>query len=381
VSGRRLAKALQAEGKDGSPRSNPVVVTLAMCDSGQPGSVLVPGGSIAHELHASGIPWVFASQFPLTKVGSVRMTEALYPGLLRGDDPRQVLYEVRRRLYMSAQLDHDWASVVAYASVSGDFEGQVTRFFERQTRRAIEIGLDRADNTKPGPTMEAVLNDVMSHLALWQARLPLGQGGQERLQRAECYGVQGATFKRIGLLRYSQAKREPQQRDMGEAALRQSLAHYRRAMEEWSLDEDKHHWVSTQAVSLSAVLREPLDPDIYHLAYILANRHLKQLSSPSAQAWAHGTIAELEMLGLHHRSDQKATEEEVRRRVVEHCKQIVALMGEQSFHVASTRRQFQRYVDYWQGQWEHIAKAAVAALSLTAPRDGTSQPSELPPYA
>lgn len=107
VSGKRLAKAMQAESEDGTKRSQPLMVTLATCDSGNPGSILVPGGSIAHDLHTAGIPWVFASQFPLTKVGSVRMAEALYPRLLRGDDPRLVLYEVRRQLFMRAERDHD----------------------------------------------------------------------------------------------------------------------------------------------------------------------------------------------------------------------------------------------------------------------------------
>ncbi|MEW6599698.1 MAG: CHAT domain-containing protein, partial [Nitrospirota bacterium] len=103
VSGKRLAEALQAEGKNGSCRSQPLMVTLMTCDSGNPGSVLVPGGSIAHDLHAAGIPWVFASQFPLTKAGSVRITSGLYPRILRGEDPRQALYEVRRKLHMSAE--------------------------------------------------------------------------------------------------------------------------------------------------------------------------------------------------------------------------------------------------------------------------------------
>jgi len=72
VDGTRLAAALRAGNRDGRGRSEPVMVTLATCDSGQTGSVLVPGGSIAHDLHAAGIPWVLASQFPLKKRGSVR---------------------------------------------------------------------------------------------------------------------------------------------------------------------------------------------------------------------------------------------------------------------------------------------------------------------
>ncbi len=54
-------------------------------------------------------------------------------------------------------------------------------------------------------------------------------------------------------------------------------------------------------------------------------------------------------------------------------------MGERSFEVDSTRRQFQRYIDYWgrKEEWRSIAEEAVSALS---PPGGLGQ-SELPPYA
>jgi hypothetical protein len=64
VEGRQLAQALRTVHLGEGARSHPNVVTLATCDSGNVGSVLVPGGSIAHDLHAFGIPWVVASQFP-----------------------------------------------------------------------------------------------------------------------------------------------------------------------------------------------------------------------------------------------------------------------------------------------------------------------------
>jgi CHAT domain len=374
VSGWRLAKALQAEEKDGSTRSHPVMVTLALCDSGHQGSMLVPGGSIAHELHAAGIPWVFASQFPLTKVGSVRMAEALYSTLLRGDDPRQVLYEVRRRLYMSAERDHDWASVVAYASVPGDFEEQVDNFFVRQTIRAIETCLERADNTADNTKKEEPLNDVQRYLTLWRGRLPTGPDVRARSRRARCYGIHGSTYKRIGLLHLARGER-----DTGKTALQEALRYYRQAMQEWSMDENNHYWASTQALSLGAVLGEAPDADTHHLACVLASRDLEQ-SLLDDRAWAHGTLAELKMLELYHRRDRKTTAADIQPQVVGHCKHLLELMGAQSFHVVSTRRQFQRYVDYWSEQWGQIAEAAVRALQPPAMCDSVSPLSDFPSY-
>lgn len=372
VSGKRLAKAMQAESENGTKRSQPLMVTLATCDSGNPGSILVPGGSIAHDLHTAGIPWVFASQFPLTKVGSVRMAEVLYPRLLRGDDPRLVLYEIRRQLFMRAERDHDWASLVAYSTVPGDFDDQVMTFFERQMQRAITVGLNRADNAGNDAEMNIALNASRKMLDLWKSRLPSGDGIKDRARRAECYGIHGSTWKRIGLLHYRKEKTTE-----GSKALEASLAWYRKSMEQWSMDEDKFHWVATQALSLMTVLRQAREPTTFLMARQLAERDLAK-SEGSRKAWAHGTLAELEMLATYHTPDKVARN--VKKKVRDHCKAIVELMGERSFEVDSTRRQFQRYIDYWgrkKEEWRSIAKEAVSALS---PPGGLGQ-SELPPYA
>lgn len=369
VDGKRLAKALLAESEDGTRRSQPLMVTLATCDSGNFGGVLTPGGSIAYDLHAAGIPWVLASQLPLTKVGSVRMTETFYPRILRGDDPRQALYEVRRQLYMNAERDHDWASIVAYAAIPSDFDDQVTAFFERQMRQAVNVALNHADNSTDDAELESALRTSIDWLDLWRSRLPKGKALKERVRRAECYGMYGSTWKRIGLLHY---KKEQVQK--GRDDLENSLAWYHKAMEQWGAEESRYHWVATQTLSLKAVLDKPKDPETWQVARIFAERDLA-MSEGSAKAWAHGTMAELNMLAKYHLPDQAAPQ--LKKAVQEHCEAIVRLMGEDSFEVYSTRRQFQRYLDYWpSADWNVIAKAAVAALSPS----GSKEQSELPPY-
>ena len=359
VDGKRLAKALQAEAKDGSKRSRPLMVTLATCDSGNPGSVLVPGGSIAHDLHTAGIPWVFASQFPLTKVGSVRMTEALYPRILRGDDPRLVLYEVRRQLFMHAERDHDWASLVAYSTVPNDFDDQVMTFFEMQSRRSIEVCLDLADATDDTDEMDLALNAAKEKLDLWKSRLPEGEGVKERIRRSECYGIHGSTYKRFGMLMYKK-EGDKKARDY----IEKSLAWYRRSMELWAMDEASYHWTATQFLSLSAVLKKSPDPDTFLMARKAAEFDLAK-PKKSITAWAHADLAELELLAKYHCPEKAAKNQ--KKSVREHCETIVYLMGEGSFHVDSTRRQFQRYLDYWckqRDEWQPIAKAAVRALAV-----------------
>ena len=76
VRGEELALALSTIG--GERGRLPAVVTLASCDSADQGSVLTPGGSIAHELHSSGVGLVVASQFPLSEDASVPFAEVFY---------------------------------------------------------------------------------------------------------------------------------------------------------------------------------------------------------------------------------------------------------------------------------------------------------------
>lgn len=100
-------------------------MTVASCQSGALGSIIDfagAGASVAHGLHAEGIPLVIASQFPLTFEGSVRMVELLYQGLLDGEDPRCLLHDLRGELKQLIPNAHDWASIVGYAALDERFE-------------------------------------------------------------------------------------------------------------------------------------------------------------------------------------------------------------------------------------------------------------------
>lgn len=387
ISGKRLAIALQAEQADGSRRSHPFWVTLATCDSGNPGSVLAPGGSIAHDLHTAGIPWVVASQLPLTKLGSVLLTEALYPRLLRGDDPRSALFEMRRQLARSARHDHDWASLAVYATLSEDFPEQVVLFFERQTRRAIEISLDQADSNSAQHSdsaqggevdlaqhaeVDQAIKKAEGYLAMWRKRLPEGDSTSDRLRRMECYGVHGSTFKRSALLLNRQDQPEESRKLLEKAA-----RYYERAMNEAAVAGSKYHWVATQAFSLHAALENEPDHDLHRLARFIARLQLGN-NDPSEQAWAHATLAELEMLSIlfHETPDDPSLEQAaLQSRIVTHCQDILKLMGPTSFHVASTRRQFERYLKHWKrDSWRDFAEAAVKTLK-------SEERGELPRYS
>lgn len=133
VDGEQLALALLPS-RSGRRAPDPLMVTLATCDSANQVAIVNPGGSVAHELHQLGVPWVIASQFPLTVTGSVMLVEDLYRELLRGTDPRVALHQVRQHLATQFRDRHDWATLVAYASFPVDFERQVDAFRKRAIR-------------------------------------------------------------------------------------------------------------------------------------------------------------------------------------------------------------------------------------------------------
>jgi len=146
ATGDQLAHALlPSRSRKGS--SDPMLVSLASCDSANQSAIVNPGGSVAHQLHRMGVPWVVASQFPLTVVGSVMLVEDLYAELLQGTDPRIALHRVRQHLATRFGDRHDWATLVAYASFPTDFDVQVDAFRQRAVKarrnRAFSL-VDRA---------------------------------------------------------------------------------------------------------------------------------------------------------------------------------------------------------------------------------------------
>lgn len=388
VDGQRLALALTGVGGDGHrATAPPTVVTLATCDSGNIGSVLTPGGSIAHELHAEDIPWVFASQFPLGMRASTLLTEALYAGLLAGSDPRVTLHHVRQRLRLELPSTHDWASLVAYAEVPADLSAQVDAFRARQTKGRLDVWFERMDALvgdrlqPPGaafrPGLDAALPEltrlgstVRAELAAWCDE-PMAR--REPRRRAARLAMRAAGEKRIAIV-YGSWPDDEDARSRRDEAYRLARRHYRAALKA----EPANHWAITQFLSLIATPALAATDALlmaatsahrrwWQTAWQLADWDAASASQGRARAWAHGTLAELELLGAVYAGDERTPQSRLEalvaecRRVCEACDD--ADNGEDRFPIASTQRQFQRYLDHWpRPQWQELAQAAVATL-------------------
>ena len=326
----------------------------------------------------------------VVKRGSAQITETLYPRLLLGDDPRQILYEVRRQLFMTSNRDHDWASLVAYGSLpsnTDEFTDQVTNFFERQIRRAIEVSFERADNcdkkqvdekqNAPEDVMQKkALEDVKLKLETWKQRLPTGESMEDRIRRANCYALYGTTYKRIAIITFNNNEKEQEANQAYEI----SWSNYKKAMNEMLIDDPKYYWMATQYLCLSAVKKDfKKDNDIYEFVYKLAMKDLNNVDKDT-QAWAHSSLAELELLSLFHQpSKDEVSIEKIELNVCKHCNKVIELMGAESFHTQSTTRQFKRYMNHWKKVHPNWKKIALAAVNILSPNT-TSTNEEFPTY-
>lgn len=384
VDGETLGVALRgAESSNVSGKPLPTFLSLATCDSGATDSVIVPGGSIAHELHRVGIPWVVASQFPLYMRASTIMVEALYRGLLAADDPRIVLYQLRQRLRIEAPETHDWASIVAYAVSPWDLDRQLEAFFDKQVRRRLEVRFKRLDElamscraagVSPAGEDEfaALSSAIREDHAVWIARSRTARNAKAL---AEALGMSGASEKRIaiacGLKAAScsdDAARAQAALEACDAAYRASRKAYRQAGEV----DPTNHWALTQFVSIVATPRL-MDSDERarqvrekYASWWSASRQIARWqlrgATGEARAWALGTLAELELLGsVYDAGYDTAQAIEV---IAQACRDIVEAVGSEAFAVASTRRQFERYLNDWKHErWRQQAQAAFDALA------------------
>jgi len=358
VDGRQLAAALRPHGKGGSGSlQSPTVVTIASCDSGNVGDVMVPGGSIAHDLHEAGIPLVIASQFPLTFAGSVVLAETLYERLLWGDDPRVVLHDLRQRLNLLRD-GHDWASIVAYAALPPDLEQQLTWVRAQQARRAAEAALAAYDRATPTPIKDSAalheqMRNVHSQLAAARQRLidaiPSEQTSADRAMLVELYGMLATMDKREAevLQRYAEQERDSKNptRKARELLL-SAQQHYKKGLSY----NRANHWHGTQYLFLCAILGQTRSKSIgdwMTLARFSAREETRD-GTPSQRAWAYASLLELAVLGIILGTDARPSSEQRLNSAREDAEAMLALVSMRSFEVYSTVSQFKRY-ELWSG--------------------------------
>jgi beta-lactamase superfamily II metal-dependent hydrolase len=351
VSGERFCSALTSVGRDSIHR--PTVVTVASCDSGNIGSVSIPGASFAHALHQAGIPLVVASQFPLSKEGSVPLVETIYQGLLWGEHPLLLLQRLRAELHARYTSNwHDWASLVVYEALPLKLADQLYFLRYHQSRRALDAALEKIDLTVQDQTKQSLpeLNDAVQ-LAVRQ--LPL-----EGQYAVECLGLRASANKRLAQAAFALAARSSHgvngwdQLDL----LEQAWVDYNEAVRRLLVKEGSEgttvqrvatlHWVLVQAVCLNAVLGRNAQEGRWETAKFSADLYCAH-NSPEERAYAFASLAELYLLRLAEASYDE-NQKDIKAKALSYADQLVGMYPFRSeFPVTSTLKQFQRYVDWW----------------------------------
>ncbi|HEY2815738.1 MAG TPA: CHAT domain-containing protein [Casimicrobiaceae bacterium] len=361
VTGERFASALTSVGRDTIHR--PAVVTVASCDSGNIGTVTIPGASFAHALHQAGIPLVVASQFPLSKEGSIPLGGVVYQGLLWGEHPLMLIQRLRAELHARyTSTWHDWGSLVVYEALPHTLAAQLDALRYWQTKRATEAALQRIDRAvlsqtaatpqreKAGETSLAKLDEAVE-LAI--ARLPFG--GQYAI---ECLGLRASARKRLAQAAFAfaaQSHRDATQhwRDPYDL-LEQAWIDYDEAVRHLLVNDATTvqrvttlHWVLVQAVSLAAVLGRDDAEERWAAAKLCADLYSGHVLLEE-RAWAFASLAELWLLRLTQPNSSDSDRQRFAALALDQVNRLVdAYPSRCEFPVTSTLRQFRRYVEWW----------------------------------
>ena len=370
VTGSDLALALAPTSAD---RHLPTVVTLASCDSGAQGSVITPGGSVAHDLHAAGIPLVIASQFPISQAASVPFTEGFYRGQLAGEHPLVSISEVRRVLATQFGDEHAWASIVVYEALPNDFEARLEEIRYWQTRRAHETALTRLERLATSNADRATQLLASGSPFTSDFTSPSVEEHVEFLDRAaraadqlptagpfgaECDGLRAAGAKRSAEVAFWLAEApditSDRRHELLEACvgdLEVALEHYvnglRGLLATTSGEPQRKvttHWVAGQVMLMQAILGRPVDTDLFGIARWTARLDLDH-ADPVVRAWAITSHIEQTLLEL---AIGEPTSE-IAERAVRHARELLRAVGEDSEHTMTTHRQMRRFVEWWGG--------------------------------
>ncbi len=328
----------------------PAVVTLASCDSANVGTVVTPGASFAHQLHEAGIPLVVAVQFPLSIDGSVPLTKRLYNGFLWGEHPLQVLQEARAELHARYTASwHDWAGLVVYEALPRTLGEQLETLRYSQAKRAMNSALERIDNAVKTKTRDGDLFKQLGQAVDYALeRLPMN--GRYAV---EGVGLHASSRKRIAQAAFTLAENVAPLADQYDLLDEARLA-YNRAARGLLVNDSRTlqhfatlHWVLTQVVSLSMVVGIKFEAGEWEAAKLSADLYCDHPDSEQ-RAWAHGSLAELWLIRLGEKDLDPAEKKEISERAVRHAQELGRLYPwRDEFPVKSTRRQFERYVQWW----------------------------------
>jgi hypothetical protein len=324
------------------------VVTLAVCHGGAENNPIYSWSSLAHRLHAAGIPVVIGSQFPLTFPGSAIFAEQFYSAALCGEDVRAALHVSRLALKaQSLQTNCDWAALVGYVRLPEGYSEHlidVALEADLASLRTTQSWFDHIIAQKlPGiEPLREVARRIEARIGHLIRRLREAEACGRKGVLEENLGLLGSAEKRLAEVQFKLWQIEGTQADrVAEMqALQRSLAYYRRSFRQ----NLSHHWTGVQMLSLEAAVNGRIEPKYWYAAVAAAETALEN----EAEYWAAGSLLELQLLAAFAGGpvSSEAAKQQARS-LAERVPADPEAGAQVPFPIESTLRQLRRYVSWW----------------------------------
>ncbi len=339
--------------------TNPVMVTLAICDGGNQSNTVVEVGSLAQELHQAGVPIVIASQLPLTFPGSTIIAETLYRQWMDGEDIREGLYQARSNLYRAKNTTyHDWVGMVAYVRLPEGYHDYLLDIRLQSQLAALETTSKYANvlleqSIKETWQYEQVtkrLQTCIDSLTKYLDQYSSETSSDVKVEIVqETQGLLGSAYKRLSELLFRRAGIEEAEADQRHQEEVEALKNAYQCYKQGFLYNTSHHWNGVQYLALQMVLTGRIEKiGEWYACQVAAERDLSPDCLVQRQVWARGSLAELDLIAsisgnLHYNPEiTKNRLAELHELVKKNPNNFSGLNP-----VLSTHRQFARYANWW----------------------------------
>ena len=296
--------------------------------------------------------------------GSVRFAEVLYNGLLSGTDPRQLIYDLRRRLYTQFPSTHDWASVTAYLSMPNQFDHQLSRLKINQAMESVNAAMSYADEVTRRESSR-IQSKRRSESTTTQTRTTYADklyidarermsAGKDRLESLVAripserliYGLLASTEKRQAEVLYRVGSVKSSIDDL--ASSKKLVVKARDHYWESFLIDRTHHCAVVQYLSLSLLIArtpglmeqeakaqssdtvltrpEKMPRQLWNLARMLSLYDLHRVDREK-RTWAYGNLIELYLLSLLPELENAIPQDEARRIAIDHTDELIDIAG------------------------------------------------------
>ena len=340
------------------PEHLPYMVNYMICDGANFTNGFKPDRNPVQSTFSAGIPIVIGSQFPLSMNGSNLITKDLYKRLFKGDDLREILGDIRTRLFSEKQeFGHDWVSLVTYCEFPVDYEFSILKqktLLHLSILNAIRDGagedLKASDDLDDFIEVQVEIENTIA--ALSKQILAIQNDPSTESDLLESSGLMGSAYKRLAEFLWKEAIKFGSDNDAKQREhLESAMTWYKRAANR----NQSHHWSLIQYLSLKTVLEgdfTELDMDYWHAARSAA---LFEISQDKNSIWPYGTLIELYLLS--------PNSDKAKKTILSYATTLVknAKLKQTMEPIKSTNLQLVRYKDWWQQDGFMIPKSLLAA--------------------